>query len=101
MIVLFHGEADVTIATFLLDATKSSQSVTRILSDDTDVFVLLAYWMNPTDLQCKVHVDRWDGSVLVINATCVDLGLKYLQLLSCQRRVTVTSCFVYNYYLKH
>ena len=43
MIVFFHGEADVTMVTFLLEAAKPSQSVTRILSDDTDVFVLLAY----------------------------------------------------------
>ena len=70
-----------TMVTFLMEAAKSSQSVTRILSDDTDVFVLLVYWVNPTDLQCKVQIERWDGSVLDINATCADLGQKCLQLL--------------------
>ena len=80
VIVLFHGEADVTMVTFLLEASESSQSVTRILSDDTDVFILLAYWVNPADLQCKVQMEHWDGSVLDINAICADLGQKCLQL---------------------
>ena len=66
---------------FLLEAAKSGQKVICILSDDTDVFVLLAYWVNWTDLQCKVQMERWDGSVLDINAICADLGQKWLQLL--------------------
>ena len=61
---------------FLLVAAKSGQNVICILRDDTDVFVLLAYWVNRADLQCKVQVERWDGSVLDINAICTDLGQK-------------------------
>ena len=38
------------------------------------MFVLLAYWMNRADLQCKVQMKRWDGSVLDINAIYADLG---------------------------
>ena len=45
------------------------------------MFVLLAYWLNQTDLQCKVQMERWDGSILDINAICADLGKKCLQLL--------------------
>ena len=78
----FHGEADVTMVAFLLEAAQVSQSMTRILSDDTDVFGLLAYWVNPADLQCKVQMEHWDGSVLDITATCVDLGQKCLLLFS-------------------
>ena len=66
---------------FLLEANKSSQNVICILRDDTDVFVLLAYWVNRADLQCKVEMERCDGSVLDINAICADHGQKYLQLL--------------------
>ena len=66
---------------FLLEAAKSGQNVIYILRDDTDVFVLLAYWANRAALQCKVKIERWDGSVLDINAICTDLGQKGLQLL--------------------
>ena len=54
--------------------------MTCILSDDTDVFVLLLYWVNRADMQCKVQMERWDGSVLDTNATCSDFGKKCLQL---------------------
>ena len=66
---------------FLLEAAKSGQNVICILRDDTDVVVLLAYWMNRAALQFKVKMERWDGSVLDINAICTDLGQKGLQLL--------------------
>ena len=52
-----------------------------MLSLDTDVFVLLLYWVNRADMQCKVQMGRWDGSVLDTNATCPDFGQKGLQLL--------------------
>ena len=66
---------------FLLEAAKSGQNVICILRDDTDVFVLFAYWVNRAALQCKVKMERWDGSVLDINAICTDLGHKCFQLL--------------------
>ena len=44
----------------LLEAAKSGQNVIYIFRDDTDVFVLLAYWGNRAALQCKVHMERWD-----------------------------------------
>ena len=40
-----HDEADVTMIAYLLQAAKSGQSVIRILTDETDVFVLLVYWV--------------------------------------------------------
>ena len=75
-----HDEADVTMVSFVLQAAQSGQNTIRVLSDDTDVFVLLVYWVNRADLQCKVQMERWDGSVLDINATCAYLGQKCLQL---------------------
>ena len=53
---------------FLLEAAKSGQIVICILSDDTEVFVLLAHWVNRAALQCKVQMERWDRSVLDNNA---------------------------------
>ena len=66
---------------FLLEAAKPCQNVICILRDDTDVFVLLACWVNRADLHCKVQMERWDRSVLDINAICDDLGQKCLLLL--------------------
>ena len=45
-----------------------------MLSFDTDGFVLLLYWANLADIQYKVQMERWDGSVLDTNATCPDFG---------------------------
>ena len=52
-------------------------------SDDTVVFVLLVQWVPRVALhvQCKVQMERWNGTVLDINATCTELGPKCLQLL--------------------
>ena len=58
----FHDEADVTTVSFVLEAAQSGQNVICILSDDTKVFILLVFWV--TDLQCKVQMEHWDGSVL-------------------------------------
>ena len=78
MIVHFcHDEADVII---VLGAAKSGQSVISILSDGTDVLILLVYWVNLADMQCKVQMEPWGGSVLEINATYDEFGQKCLQL---------------------
>ena len=42
----------------------------------------LFYWsIGCTELDCSVRYRWWDGTVLDINATCVDLGKKCLQLI--------------------
>ena len=38
-----HGEADITIISYILEAVKNSKSIVRVISDDTDVFVLLIF----------------------------------------------------------
>ena len=53
----------------------------RVLSDDTDVSVLLVYWVHRADLQCKVQMERWDGTILDINATSAHLRPKCSQFL--------------------
>ena len=42
----------------------------------TYVFVLLVYWTWRCDLQDRlaVHMEKWDGVVLDVNATCANLG---------------------------
>ena len=75
-----HDEADVTMIAYLLQAAESGQSIIRILTDDTDVFVLLVYWVWKMQLHSAVHMERWNGVVIDINATCLLLGSKCLQL---------------------
>ena len=76
-----HEEANVTMVSYMLQAAECGEDIIRILSDDTDVFVLLAYWVWKMQFSCSVQMERWNGVVLNINATCTELGPKCLQLL--------------------
>ena len=66
-----HDEADVTMIAYLLQDAESGKSVIRILTDDTDVFVLLVYWVWKMQLHSAVQMERWNGVVIDINATCL------------------------------
>ena len=76
-----HDEAYITMISYAIKAAKYGKDVIRVLSDDTDVFVLLVYWVYREEMTSKVQMERWDGTVLGINATCADLGAQCLQLL--------------------
>ena len=69
-----HDEADITMVSYVIQAAKYRKDVIRMVSDDTDVFVLLVYWVHRAALQCKVQMERWNGTVLDISATCTELG---------------------------
>ena len=75
-----HDEADVTMIAYLLQAAESGKSVIRILTNDTDVFVLLIYWVWKIQLHSAVQMERWNGVVIDVNAPCLLLGSKCLQL---------------------
>ena len=53
----------------------------RILSDDTDVFVMLVYWVSKMQLHCSMQMERWNGQVVDINATCSEPDPKCLPLM--------------------
>ena len=67
-----HDEADITIISYVIEAAKCGKDVIRILSDYTDVFVLLVYCVYREEMTSKVQMERWYGTVLDINATCAD-----------------------------
>ena len=75
-----HDKAGVTMGAYLRQAAESGKSVIRILTDDTDVVVLPVYWVWKMQLHSAVHMERWHGVVIDINATCLLLGSKCLQL---------------------
>ena len=54
----------------------------RILSDETDVFVLLVYWVWRANVHSAVQMEKWDGTILdILNATVRTLGEKCQGLL--------------------
>ena len=66
---------------YIIEAAKCGKDVIRVLGDDTDVFVVLVYSVDREEMTSKVQMERWNGTVLDINATCADLGPQCLQLL--------------------
>ena len=75
-----HDKAGVTMIAYLLQAAESGKSLIRILTDDTNVFVLLVYWVWKMQLHSAVQMEHWNGVVIDITATCLLLGSKCLQL---------------------
>ena len=65
----------------MLKAAASRAETIRALCDDTDVFVLLVYWAWRKRIQKNIQMEKWDGTVLDINATVDKLGDKCGQLL--------------------
>ena len=45
---------------YLIDAANSGKSMIRVLSEDTDEFVLLVGWKYREEMECKVQMERWD-----------------------------------------
>ena len=78
-----YEEAEVTIISYAMQAVGGGKNVVRVLCDDTDMFVLLVYWMWRNQLvdKCHMQMERWNGAVFNINQTCTKLGSKRIQLL--------------------
>ena len=81
--VFGHEEVGVIIISYVLQAVGEGKNVVGVLCDDTDVFMLLVFWMWMNQLvdKCQMQMDRCDGAVLNINQTCTTLGSKSLKLL--------------------
>ena len=74
-----HFKPIIAMVSYVIQAANYGKDVIRmVISDDTDVFVRLVYWVHRAALQCKVQKKRWNGTVLDINAT--SLGTKCLVL---------------------
>ena len=54
---------------------------------------LILYWV---DMQSKVQMERWDGSVLDTNVTCPHVGQKCLQL-HVPGKLTLSHCDTTSY----
>ena len=51
-----HDEADITIISHVLRASTEGKNVIRVKSDDSDVFILLVYWVYKKKIKAKY---RW------------------------------------------
>ena len=89
-----HDEADITMISYVIEADKCWKNVIRELSDNNNVFVLLVYWVYREEMTSNVQIERWDGTVLDINATCTDLGPQCLQL---QGMYAISGCDTTSY----
>lgn len=72
--IVKHEEADVTLVSYMLQVAGAGAPTIRILSDDNDIFILLVYWAWKADVQSAVQMEKWDGTILDINATVRVLG---------------------------
>ena len=93
--VFGHDEADITIISYMLQSADDGCHVVKVLSDDTDIFVLLVYWTWRCGLQDRlaVQMEKWDGVVLDVNATCATWGATFAH--SCLEHMqspAATSC---------
>ena len=89
-----HEEADVLMVSFIIDAVRDGEKVIRILSDDTDVFAILIFWVRKLSIKALVQMEKWDGTVLHINNIVAALGDTSLQLLGMH---AVTGCDTVSY----
>ena len=46
-----HEDADVLMVSFMIDAVRDGKKVIRILIDDTDVFVILIFWVRKLSIK--------------------------------------------------
>ena len=65
-----------TLCNNMLHAAVDGVQTICILSDDTDVFVLLVYWTSRMRVVDNIQTEKWNGDVLDVNKTIEQLGLR-------------------------
>jgi hypothetical protein len=75
-----HEEADVKVISYLLELLPQKRHV-QILADDTDIFVLLVYFVWYHKPAARVSMKKYNGKVIDINATAYKLGDKSFDLI--------------------
>ena len=64
----------ITLCSYMLKAAAEGAQTIQILSDDTDVLVLLVYWTSRMRVAAKIQMEKWNGDVLDINEIVRQLG---------------------------
>lgn len=76
-----HEEADVKIISYLLELLPEKEHI-QILGDDTDIFVLLLFFIWHYKPQTQISMRKYNNKVIDINATVSRLGDKCYDLLA-------------------
>jgi len=72
-----HEEADVNMISYaLLMIKEHGKKHVQIVSDDTDVFVLLLFFYWKLRPSARISMKKFAGSIIDINATALKLGDK-------------------------
>ena len=53
-----HFGNEFTVIFYVIDAANSAKNMIRVLSEDTDVFVLLVWWVYREEMECKVQMEQ-------------------------------------------
>ena len=60
----------------MLHAAVDGVQTIRILSDYTDVFVLVVYWTSRMQVVDNIQMEKWNGDALDVNKTIEQQGLR-------------------------
>lgn len=60
--VFTHDETDITMISCLLMATESGTQVICIISGDTDLFIMLVYWVYQHKIQATTQMEQFGTS---------------------------------------
>ena len=80
LIMKKHEEADINIISYLLLLNENFSHV-QVKADDTDIFVLLVYYVWKHNITTQVSTKKYDGTVININETASRLESKCITLL--------------------
>ena len=74
-----HDEADVLMISYMIEVVRKDKKVIRIISDDTDVLILLVFRVRKFMTTSLVQLEKWDGSVLHVNDESLQLlGMHFM-----------------------
>ena len=59
--IITHAEANITLCSYMLNAVEEGAQSICVLSDNTDVFVLLVYWTSRMQVVAKIQMEKLNG----------------------------------------
>ena len=83
--IAYHEEADVTLVANVLHYADNNLKHIRVLTDDTDVFVILSHFVHKHNLHKKsiaIEIKKWHGTVYDFVKAVTSIGNKCKGLLA-------------------
>ena len=59
--IVTHAETNITLCSYMLNAVEEGAQSICVLSDNTDVFVLLVYWTSRMQVVAKIQMEKLNG----------------------------------------